>query len=203
MPIPRLPPEWTPGRDVFESYHRGLRHLQVDAIHGQTGIVGDANIGGDLLLGDRVNVFVGGQRHGATPGPVRAEFLEWLRARYVPVDGYDQILELLRERRLVMVRGPAGTGRTTTALRLLDEVTNGKVARLDTAVDLRTIEANDFTEGSGYLGELPDEGTERTLGEMHLDRLSDLLGNIKCFCVPLAEHDPRNQDSLGSRSSSG
>ena len=76
----------------------------------------------------------------AEPGEVRQERLELLSERYVHVPNYDQIYEDLKKRRLLVLAGSPGTGRTTTALHLLDELTNGIVFRLEPEIDLRTID---------------------------------------------------------------
>ncbi|CAL9392584.1 hypothetical protein [Streptomyces sp. enrichment culture] len=66
-----------------------------------------------------------GARDGTAPvfGDVPEEELTRLRRVYRPPDGYPALRNALRERRVLVLGGPPGTGRLTTGLCLLDELT--------------------------------------------------------------------------------
>jgi hypothetical protein len=95
------------------------------------------------------------------------------------------MMRSLRERRLLLLGGPSGSGRSTTALRLLDELARGSVSRLDPATDLTTL-ADDLEQGRGYLGELPN-GPDLTGAQA--DRLAELLKHCKCYLVLVVPPD--------------
>lgn len=170
-----------------QAYQTGRRNLRIE---GPAAVIGEGNFQ-DLQIGDRFNFYTGHRR--LAPGRVRTDLLEWVRVRYVPVTGYDQMTETLRERRLLVLRGAPSSGRSTTALRLLDEVADGNVFRLESAEDLRLIEGKDLDDGHGYLAELP---AGRAVTETSLDRLCDLLSERRCCCVLITEENPRHRELL-------
>ena len=131
-----------------------------------------------LLLGT-------GRGIAATPGPVRPEQLAAIRDRYVEVPEYTDLESALRARRLIVLIGPAGTGRSTTALHLLDDVSDGNVSRLD---DPNTTQPDHIEAGHGYLGELTPRRNEPT--QVQADRLADVFERRDAFCVLVATADP-------------
>ncbi|WP_344680556.1 hypothetical protein [Saccharopolyspora taberi] len=161
---------------------------------GPAAVVTDADIR-DMQIGDRYEVFIG-QRLALTSGSVREEILEWVRDRYVAVHNYTRLMETLCDRRLVVIHGLPGTGRATTALRLLDEVASGKVFRLDLGKDLKSLSERDFDQDTGYVVELPLPA-ERTLTEANLDKLRDNLVKRSAFCVLISQGKRLRPDDLG------
>lgn len=123
-----------------------------------------------------------------SPGPVRAERLAAIRDRYVRVPGYAEMLEGLRERRLLVLIGSPGSGRSTTALHLLDLMTGGTVSRLDPETDLRGLDEGNIGRECGYLGEIDISTTPPT--EAQTDRFADLLERQDSFCVLVAPPTP-------------
>ncbi|MEW2069807.1 hypothetical protein [Streptomyces sp. NPDC007346] len=79
---------------------------------------------GQAHIGD-INVSLDARRSGAAMrgGPVPEEELRRLRRDHVAPDGYVRLRRALQSRRLLVLGGAPGTGRTCTALALLDEVT--------------------------------------------------------------------------------
>ncbi|GAA2449350.1 hypothetical protein [Streptomyces macrosporus] len=149
-------------------------------------------------------------------GPVPREELEHLDRVYHQVPGYRDMKERLRRTRLLALCGEHGTGRTSTALALLTELTGGRVSRLDPATALGTVDGEKLEKDHGYLLELPAEdlsglpaGHEHHDGrearapgyptELHLDRLSALFAERDSYGVllvdggDLAEHLPRGR----------
>ncbi|GAA4965281.1 hypothetical protein GCM10023238_36140 [Streptomyces heliomycini] len=76
-------------------------------------------------IGDNINLLLGSRHPGAgmRSGPVPEEELRRLRRVHVEPQGYVRLRNALRARRLLVLGAAPGTGRTSTALSLLDEVT--------------------------------------------------------------------------------
>ena len=110
---------------------------------------------------------------------MRQEGLDRLRDRYVPVPNYDQISEDLKDRRLLVLVGSPGTGRTTTALHLLDSLTDGIVRRLEPEIELQTIDESMVGKESGSLAVLSGPVTPPTKAQA--DRLAALLARQRSF----------------------
>ncbi|WP_329135317.1 hypothetical protein OG552_21430 [Streptomyces sp. NBC_01476] len=134
-----------------------------------------------------VNFGYGGFQ-GLIAGPLPEEELDRLRRRFSKPPSYDAFKERLREDRLLVLSGQPGTGRMYTALSLLDDVSLGKVSRLDPGSDLTTLggEGSAVAEDHGYAlepagGVLPEE--------LHLDRLCRLLAERRSYAVLLAVPD--------------
>jgi hypothetical protein len=155
-------------------------------IAGSGAAVTDSHIG-NLVVGNVTNLLAT-RAVRFTPGPVRVKDLERIRGWYIEVPEYQDILILLRDRHLVLLRGSAGTGRTTTTLHLLDALTGGRVSRLDPEAKVHTLAADDLEEGCGYLVEL-SASRAAALTQMHLDRLSALLAKKTCWCVLIVGRD--------------
>lgn len=157
---------------AYEEGRRTLRPLR------DTHITGGA--GQDVQIGDRI-YFQGARSAAPDPGPVRPERLADLQARYVPVPGRDRMLKDLGDRHLLVITGRPGSGRSTTALHLLDTITNGSVSRMDAATDVRTIGEDRVGTGSGYLAEISDARQPST--EAEADRIAALFERRSSYCV--------------------
>ncbi|MEU8627345.1 hypothetical protein [Streptomyces sp. NPDC048669] len=72
---------------------------------------------------------------GIRSGPVPADELRELRRAHVAPDGYVRLRNALGARRLLVLGAAPGTGRTSTALSLLDDVTNFAVAEANRNAD--------------------------------------------------------------------
>ncbi|WP_314174759.1 hypothetical protein [Streptomyces winkii] len=140
------------------------------------------------------NVFLNQQFLGGgaavVDGPVPAEELRRLRQVYLEAPGYGRMKRLLRSRRLLVLSGEPGSGRTATALALLDEVAGDeRVVRLDPQeTELRTVPRESIKPGHGHVlelvrtdGQLSDDQEMPT--ELHLDRLSALLTGADAYGV--------------------
>ncbi|AQS68802.1 hypothetical protein [Streptomyces pactum] len=179
-------------RSYFASAHIGDIHLRMDA-----------------------------RRSGAAlrGGPVPEEELRRLRRVHVEPAGYVRLREALTARRLLVLGAAPGTGRTSTALSLLDEVTgpaaNGteprsaagaRIRRVDPAGGTRRLadclgdgdeEAGHF---SGYLFELSltRPGTS-VPEEMDLDELAAALAHRDAFAVVVVPVGSAADPLLGGR----
>ncbi|MFE0255395.1 hypothetical protein [Streptomyces sp. NPDC059010] len=146
------------------------------------------DVGGDLTrfdrsyfnrahIGDNINLLLGARRPGAgmRSGPVPEEELRRLRRAHVPPEGYVRLRNALRARRLLVLGAAPGTGRTSTALSLLDEVTTAEAdgAEAEPVTRVRRVDSDGGVGGVRQLAETLDgEGGQAWRGTGHLLELS-------------------------------
>ncbi|MFF9163074.1 hypothetical protein ACF081_22885 [Streptomyces longwoodensis] len=129
-------------------------------------------------------------------GPLPDDELRKLRRVFQEPAGYAACKEQLRTGRLLVLCGEPGTGRTCTAVSLLDDLTRGQVSRLDARSDLGALEENQIRKGHGYALEPTGAGLPDETG---LDRLCELLGRQEAYAVLLAAPEPGDVLSRGGR----
>ncbi|MFY0511689.1 hypothetical protein ACOMD4_15020 [Streptomyces anulatus] len=168
----------TSGRDLI-----GIDRSDVDRLH-----IGDINIGLDA------------RRSGLSMrgGPVPEEELLRIRRTHIEPEGYVRLRRALEARRLLVLGGAPGTGRASTALALLEEVTRDgeggqnveRVRRADPERGVRELATQvvdgegGHLRGTGYLlepaldrpGALPPDG-------MDLDQLASALAERGSYAV--------------------
>jgi hypothetical protein len=177
------------GRDASSeaaAFRRGLQYLNI----GGDGVAVTGSSIRDLVLDQSVtNVLAATAAGRLSPGPISEQDLAPLRGCYVPVERYAAFRKELQERRVIMLRGAEGTGRVTTATALLDEVSGGKVSRLDPA-QVHRLNPDQLSGGCGHLAEL-DAAEAAAFTSMHLDRLRALLGErgTPSWCVLVVGRD--------------
>ncbi|MGN5637359.1 hypothetical protein AAIO99_35590, partial [Streptomyces sp. AC154] len=147
------------------------------------------------------------RRAGMRSGPVPAEELRRLRRAHVAPDGYRRLRNALTARRLLVLGAAPGTGRTSTALSLLDDVTNSEVTDAHTGSDPDTgapsearvcrvdpdggvrhladsLGGEEARPGTGYLLELSlNRPGVLPPDEIDLDRLAAGLAGCRSFAV--------------------
>jgi hypothetical protein len=168
------------------AFRRGLRYLNI----GGDGVAFTDSSVRDVLLDQSVtNILAAAAGGRLSPGPVSEQDLAPLRDCYVTVDRYASFRQELRERRVIMLRGAEGSGRATTAMALLDEVSGGKVSRMDPA-QLHRLDQTHLSDACGHLAELDAYGAA-AFTSMHLDRLRGLLGDraAPSWCVLVVGRD--------------
>ncbi|WP_369170490.1 hypothetical protein AB5J49_22950 [Streptomyces sp. R28] len=158
-------------------------------------------------IGDNFNLTLGSRALGSgmRSGPVPEEELRRLRRVHVVPQGYVRLRGALRARRLLVLGAAPGTGRTSTALSLLDEVTQRtaddsgaepapapgpRILRVDPEGGPRQLagtldnEGEEARRGTGYLLELSLTRSD-TLppDEMDLDELAAALDRREAFAV--------------------
>jgi len=184
-------------RGFNRAYWEGQRSLsqRIRTHTGPSAAFGHADIG-TMYVGDRTQIFIGHEL-SRTVGAIRQEVLDWIRARYLEVDGHDRMLETLRKRRVVVLRGEPGTGRATTATHLLDTVAEGRVFAMDSSETIKSLTQTGLPEpNAGYLAELSRK-VGGSLTDAHLDKLRGLLETAKSFCVLVIESDFQRDDHFG------
>lgn len=149
-------------------------------------------------FGDITNTFrLAAMRSAVFSGPVPEEELSRLRRSYRKPQGFGELEQALLARRLLVLGAAPGSGRTCTALVLLDRTTGAlrgpgpsadpRVSRLDPRTVLAELERTSLNEhgrGHGFVLELP-EGNDADLipAEVHLDALAALLRAQESYAV--------------------
>ncbi|MEU7478155.1 hypothetical protein AB0A63_19380 [Lentzea sp. NPDC042327] len=153
----------------------------------------------DLHIGDRHTHYYtytfageGGDLRAIT---VREDELKRVRKRYMPVQDYADLLEGLAQRRLLVLDGEPGTGRSTTALRLLDRLAKGKVSSFGAVADLSKLDESRFEERTGYVLKLASSQAE-ALNEWQLDHLAEVVVAKSAYLV-LVCHRGVHRQQLG------
>lgn len=167
-------------RNVFHSAHIGDVHVRLAA--GPAGPAGTAVFSGD----------------------VPEEELRRVRRIFREPPGYVRLKQALRARRVLVLGGAPGSGRTCTALSLLDEVTDtaggagplpaagpgasaGRISRLDPVAGVRGLTPEWLAgqgAGRGYVLELPTgAGSGSPPTELHLDALAGELERRASYAV--------------------
>ncbi|MEU2237137.1 hypothetical protein [Streptomyces vietnamensis] len=164
---------------------------------------------GTVFEGNQIFALHGSDRSLFVQGPVPPETLDHLGRVYCATAGYARMRDRLRDHRVLVLCGEPGSGRKATALALLDELTGGKVFRLDPRHGVDEITEDVLQESGGHLLELLTEdaraeGEPRParsgrgepavrrpatrLSELHLDRFGELLRGRDAYGVVLVEN---------------
>ncbi|WP_371614708.1 hypothetical protein [Streptomyces sp. NBC_00454] len=175
-------------------------------VHGRNAVVDGTR--GDVHLGDHHHHYDGGRAAAARliTGSVHRDELRRLRRVFEEPPEYGAARTRLERQRLIALCGDPGSGRTYTALSLLDEVTRGHIERLDPRTELHRIDGADLRPEHGYLVEITGDGMflpeqrpadEDRYGlrvqpaeppaEVHLDRLGSLLEQRGAYAVLVVE----------------
>jgi len=120
-------------------------------------------------------------------GPVPATVLEEITHTFVAPSGYEDVLRVLQDRSVVLLRAASGTGRTTTALHILQEECGSGVHKLDPDTTLRALRVESLVRNTGYLLESVDLVEGGRLSTFRLDRLAGQLQDHGCKLVVLIE----------------
>lgn len=107
-------------------------------------LLGERNVG-NVFLNSSIGLVdagvfgqAGGASHRAVPsGPISADAIRSVTATFVPPESYAVLRERLRSQWIVLLRGPAGSGRTATALHLLGSECAEGVDKLSPDTSLR------------------------------------------------------------------
>ena len=114
-------------------------------------------------------------------GPLRASEIDAALDGYVTPECFQSALDLLEERRLLVVTGPEGAGKRAGALALLRErVTSGQIVGISPIVSAGDLALYKYRNGNGYLVQdrLPDAGHS-----------AQLVFDLQAVARTLAERD--------------
>ncbi|MEQ0565598.1 hypothetical protein ABJI51_41520 [Amycolatopsis sp. NEAU-NG30] len=183
-------------RGVNEALFTGDRYYSPKlAPSGPVSNIGHATIT-EMQVGHRYEFFLS-EKAAPEAGPVPEEIIRWVRERYLAVDRYPDMVEMLEKRRLVLLRGQPGTGRTTTALHLLDQFAPARVFRMKCGKNAKSLSTGKLGEkNAGYVAELPSR-VGGGLTEEILDELRNRLEKAQSYAVLVAATDPRHVSSFG------
>ncbi|GAA1262021.1 hypothetical protein [Saccharothrix xinjiangensis] len=147
--------------------------------------MGDASVG---HLGDRDRGASSGHLGVVVrSGPVSRAVLDRIRESYVEPSRYQETKRRLEELRLVLIRTRRGSGRTTTALRLLDQLCRAGVRKLDPDVNVKTLREDDLEDNHGYLLDSPEAEQARALRSYQAERIGALLESKGCRLVVILD----------------
>ncbi|RSN61331.1 hypothetical protein DMH01_19145 [Amycolatopsis sp. WAC 04182] len=174
-------------REVNQNFDEALRALLGD---------GGLRLGGpgtnNIFFGTTSVATLGDNHASGAPGrfeatlrsgPVSSTLLDRIRASFVEPAGYQRLKDALESRQLVFVRARSGSGRTTTALRLLDQTCRTGVRKLDPDTRLKALGADDFEDSHGYLLESLDPDQAAGLRLFHAEKLSQLMRDKGCMMI--------------------
>jgi hypothetical protein len=183
------------GREVNDAMSVGEQFYSPDLAPKAHVSIGTATLR-DMHVGDKYELFLG-EKAAPAAGPVPGEILRWTRERYFAVDQYAEMFDALQKRRVVLLRGQPGTGRTTTALHLLDRVAPNRVFRLGCGKTAKSLASGKLREeDAGYVVELPGR-VSGGLTEAILDEFRDKLEKARSYGVLVAADDPRHISGFG------
>ncbi|MGH8931052.1 MAG: hypothetical protein ACRDZO_10620 [Egibacteraceae bacterium] len=150
------------------------------------------------------------QRVSLSKGPLSRTWLDARRKSFVETSAYRNLVERLAQCRVQVLRGPDGSGRTTTAFLALDRViypfgqmdhgadSESDVEMLDSALDPDAITKDDLQEGHGYLLDRSNTDLEGQLNLAFLGQLKTLARDCEAFLVLIVGDRARlDQDNLG------
>ncbi len=167
---------------------------------GLAGSFGTAN----FFLGD-TSVGQVGDRHGAAgyhdvdlrlrSGEVPGTLLERIEQSYVEPAGYAELRYRLEQRQLLIIQAKKGTGRTTTALRLLSETCRAGVRKLNPDRPLKELTAKDLEPACGYLLESLDPLQAAEFRSFHAEQLERTMREQGCMLVVIVDESVRLLDT--------
>ena len=167
--------------------HQDARAMEnaLAALLGERGGIGNVFVANTIGLVDAGLPRASGGRHGYLPtGPIPPEALNAVIGTFVKPADYDEIRRRLRKQWLVLLRAPAGWGRTATALHLLGLECAVGVHKLSPDTDLRAPSAPiELAADHGYLLEALEFDQAAALTEFALDLWRRRLADAKARLV--------------------
>jgi hypothetical protein len=173
---------------IWKIEHQHVGVQQTGTVHG-----GQAyGIGMTAVATERATA----DHDGQICGKIRTSDLERIRVVHVPAyPAHKRARAILAEYGLVILYGRARWGKTTTALRLLDEKHHNEVYLLDSKSSFPTIEERVLKAGKGYFIEHLPPDTASAINPVALMHLSQRLVGLKSHVivtidglVPLRSH---------------
>ncbi len=159
----------------------------IDASSGGNTFNAPTELHGDVVAGGQVKSGAAAARapRSKTPaGGIDAAQLRKVRAVHVAPGCYQEAERVLQERGAVILYGPAGVGKRTTALHLL---TGGEkalpVLEIDPDLDVQELLAFPFDDGARYLIDTVGPRPLERISASATERLGERLRNRRCQLV--------------------
>lgn len=173
--------------------HQDARAMEnaLAALLGERNGIGNVFVANTIGLVDAGLPRTTGGHHGYLPtGPIAREALDAVIGSFVQPAEYDGMRRRLRKQWLVLLRAPAGWGRTATALHLLGRECALGVAKLSPDTDLRAPSAPiELAADHGYLLEALEFDQAAALTEFALDLWRRRLEDAKARMVVVISTD--------------
>ncbi|MCX4776512.1 hypothetical protein [Streptomyces sp. NBC_01264] len=117
------------------------------------------------------------------------EALDEVRGAFVSPSGFDSFVSAVRNRPLVLLRAPDGSGKAAAALASLDQLGHRVLLVVSEETELWRVKADDLVEGAGLvLADLPQSSADR-LTAFELRRLEAQLRARNCrLVITLKDH---------------
>lgn len=160
------------------------------------GAYGPATFVRDVGVLNITNLGVGFGGRTRTSGPIPPDDLKELIKQYAEVANYQELADRLRSSRLLVLRGAPGTGRATTAVRLLADMSE-VVVRLASDSTFRSLSAFDFESDRGYLLDWDSSLGNSMPTRADVELLRDHVSGRACYLAVVVQHDVRYRDVLG------
>ncbi|MBY8881358.1 ATP-binding cassette domain-containing protein [Actinacidiphila acidipaludis] len=161
-----------------------------------------ANVEGDVVGGDKFVYLLGGRRDRLRP--LSPALRDRVRFAYEDAPGIDDARTTLRREGVVILRGPAGSGKTAAAVRLLTPC-RGTVYHLDSQVDVGSLvdridsgedgDATGIESGAGFLLDRPADAANLR-GDVYQRLQTSLLAAGALMVVTLADTDVADSEVL-------
>ncbi|EFC83778.1 hypothetical protein [Parafrankia sp. EUN1f] len=119
---------------------------------------------------------------GVRSRPLSAEELAQAEV-FVEPPGFSALADAITRSHLVVMRGPAGTGKTASAVRLLQVARVEKLFELAPDTDLRQFVTEHPEEGAGYLLSNISQSQANALGQFDLSAVTSQLAGRRAFLV--------------------
>jgi hypothetical protein len=178
-----VPEAW----EAVEQLFTMAPHLRAE----RANVLGDTRVGGDVVGGDKhVHVHTEGRSRLRPLGPVPAEELHRLERTFAPTRRYDEACAKLADARVLVLRGRAGTGRRTAALRMLRQIggRGDEVIALDPGTEPAEF-ADHLRPGAAHLVVDPLTGTDRPLRDVHLHAVRQRIADSGGLFIAVTSTD--------------
>jgi hypothetical protein len=147
---------------------------------------GPTSFGGHAAARDVINHYwTPGRDRRARVGRVDRADLAELRSVYVPGKRDGRLVELLRQRRLVILRGEESSGRRAAALHALAGLVDDRISCIETEKEGDPLGDCELSEGTGYVLELRPQARANGLSQAANDHLEERLASLRAFLVIL------------------
>jgi hypothetical protein len=152
---------------------------------------GSFRVAGDFVGGDKEVRGAGGTADGeAIAGLAASLELEKLEAVFVEPTWHSRAARILDQQRLVVLRGPAGSGRRAMALHLLKGQDAKRVVELSPDTEPAKLATYPFARQFGYLIDTLLPEPAKQLSSFMLRRLGAVLGDRNSHLVLTIDHRP-------------